>query len=468
MNILIAATELWPYVSASPAAESISSLAKALRLLGHDLTLVSPRFGGFEAAGLMAGRRLSPLELAGGAIAHVYDVSLPSGARLVLVDAPDIDVEKLSERTAEGAQALGRFSDAVAALVLEARDAAPFDIVHAHDAAAGLALLKLRLAGADDVGKLLTIHDGDQQGTYPAELQAALGIPDSWATQQSFRSGDELCLLKGALGLADTTLAPSEAYAEALQAVERFGSVARALRARAPVGVLGGVDHAVYNPATDSALHCRYDAQDPSNKGRCRSAWLKELRLPIETARPLVLFEDVAPGDGALETLLGAAAALARLDLTLVLVSPVTPTEAQKAALEALSGQLLLLPSLDARARRRALSAADFYLSCELHVPSGHRLMQASRYGAVPVALARDAARDLVIDADVAMKSGTGLSFDTLDQQGLLGVLGRAVAAFRKAEFRALLSRVMRQDVAWDRPARRHLQLYRQASGSPR
>jgi len=466
MNILIAATELGPYVAPSPAAESISSLAKALRLLGHDVTLALPRFSAFEDAGLMAARRLTPLALADGGEAYVFDVSLPSGARLVLLDAPGVEMNAIGRGDPNEARALGRYSDAVTALLTQVGDQKPYDVLHVHDARAGLCLLKLRLSGGSELGRLLTVHDGRALGSFALDDQAALGIPENFANQQGFKSGDELCLLKGALALSDLVLAPSEAYAGELLEASRFGGISRSFRGQTPTGVLGGVDHAVYNPATDSALVSRFDAQDPSNKGRNKMALLQELGLALELSRPLVFFEEVDPSDGSLETLFGALAPLARLDLALVVQTTRELSAAQSAAAEALKDQLVVLSNVEPRLRRRLLGAADFYLGLERHNPAGQRLLQAARYGAVPVAFAADAARDVIVDADAELATGTGFLFDSLTQRGLLGGLGRAVTAYRRAEFAKLLRRVMRQDLAWDRPARRHVQLYRQAAGA--
>lgn len=468
MNILIAATELAPHVSLSPAAESIASLTKALRLLGHDVTLVLPRFPAFEAAGLMAARRLTPLALPDGGEAFVYDISLPSGARLVLVDAPGVEMAAIGSGSDGEARALGRYASAVAALVGQLGDRPPFDILHAHDARASLCLLQLRVAGGNELGKVLSVHDARDVGAFPLSVQKELGIADAFATQQSYKSGDEFCLLKGGLSLADVVIAPSETYATELVSVARFAGISRAFRSAAPVGVLGGVDHAIYNPATDSALTSRYDAQDPANKGRNKSALLKELGLPIELVRPLVLFEEVDPADGGIETLLGALAQIARLELALVITTRRELSDMQRSAIATVDDRVLVLPSPDARQRRRLLSAADFYLGIERHNPGGQRLQQAARYGAIPVAFAADAAKEVVVDADADLKTGTGFLFDSLTQRGVLGALGRAVTAFRSPHYLKLLSRVMRQDLAWDRPARRHLQLYRQAAGSSR
>src|SRR6185295_9302724 len=88
MDILMVAAELSPYVRQTDAADAIAALSKSLRQLGHDVTLALPRHPGFEAGGLLAARRLTPLPLPGGGEVTVLDGQLSTGVRVVLFDAP--------------------------------------------------------------------------------------------------------------------------------------------------------------------------------------------------------------------------------------------------------------------------------------------------------------------------------------------------------------------------------------------
>src|SRR3954470_22546527 len=88
MDILLALAELAPYVRETEIADSAAALVKALRQLGHKVTVAAPRAPGFEASGLLAARRLTPLTLPGGRDVNVLDAQLPSGAELVLFDLP--------------------------------------------------------------------------------------------------------------------------------------------------------------------------------------------------------------------------------------------------------------------------------------------------------------------------------------------------------------------------------------------
>ncbi len=88
MEILMVSLELSPYVRQTDAAESVASLSKALRQLGHNVTVALPRQPGFEDSGLFLARRLTPLRLPDGGEVPLIDAQLPSGVQVTLFDAP--------------------------------------------------------------------------------------------------------------------------------------------------------------------------------------------------------------------------------------------------------------------------------------------------------------------------------------------------------------------------------------------
>src|SRR4051812_29272290 len=104
MDILFVASELGPMAKVGGLADVVAALAKALRLLGHKVTIVLPRYPAVEAAGVMLARRLTPLQLGpspqGAAPlgpgadrerpleATVFSGRLGSGVELVLLDVP--------------------------------------------------------------------------------------------------------------------------------------------------------------------------------------------------------------------------------------------------------------------------------------------------------------------------------------------------------------------------------------------
>src|SRR5690348_11780946 len=145
MDILFVASELSPMVKATSTGDVIAALSKALRLLGHKVTIALPRYPAIEAGGLLLARRLTPLELAPlpeagapGVSVTVFDGRLGSGVDLLLLDVPG-----LYDRPGvygeggtdypDNARRFGTFCRAVAEVVRQREQAgSPFDIVHVH------------------------------------------------------------------------------------------------------------------------------------------------------------------------------------------------------------------------------------------------------------------------------------------------------------------------------------------------
>jgi starch synthase len=115
----------------------------------------------------------------------------------------------------------------------------------------------------------------------------------------------------------------------------------------------------------------------------------------------------------------------------------------------------------DERLARQLYASADLALVLPSGGPGGNRQLFAQRYGAVPVAYAAGAMVDAIVDVDAELETGTGFLFDSLEPEALLGSLSRAFSAYGSPKFSRLRRRVMRLDLAWDRPARRYAQVYR-------
>ncbi len=469
MDLLLVTTELAPYVVETHAAEATAALAKSLRLLGHDVTIAVPRHPAFEQAGLLAARRLTPLKLESGGEVVLLDAQLPSGVKLTLIDAPRLFDRpgvygENGEEYEDNPKRFGFFSDAVAALVRSrAEQGKTFDLLHLQDFAAGLTAVKLASHPGPAVPTVLTIHDGGLTGTYATKDREALGIPEEFCHQQGFRLGAKLCVLKGAVATVDRVVTTSPTYAEHLETPERFGALSRAFREGSNcIGVLGGVDYSLYNPATDSALASRYDAEDISNKARNKASVLQELGLELELGRPLFFAEAVPFGQSGLDTLAATLRSLLKNEMHLVVVTDAANEEKLRAAAEPFTESVRIVVQPSERLVRRLLAASDFYLGLERANPSGHALLKAQRYGSVPVALAVDAAVDAVVDTDAELETGTGFLFDAPTQRALAGAVARALAAYGSERFPLLVRRVTRQDLGWDRAARRYAQIYRQ------
>jgi starch synthase len=488
MDILFVGGEIAPMVRRSDAADVIASLSKALRALGHRVTIALPRYPAIEQAGVLVARRLSPLVLRGpdGPVTEVvlYDGRLGSGADLLLVDVGKPGGSDGIDRPEGGdAVAWATFARSVAAVVADrARGDTPFDVVHGHDWVGGAALYLVdQAARREEITQaprlVLTVHDVAAQGSFGREAIAALGLDASHFTPERLEFWGAVSFLKAGLLAADLVTTPSDTYARELatpERGERMDGLVRAHAARAGgpgvVGVTCGVDYAVDNPATDPSLAARYDADEPSAKGRCKSALAQELGLEIDPDRPTVgvvvrVGHRASSGGGSAEALLAAMPKLLRQDATLVVAATAIDDERLAERLEAsLAGEperaAWIARPTDAQLRR-VLAGSDLLLVASGHDACSPWPMRAQRYGAVPIAVRAGGAIDTVVDLDAELGTGTGFLFDALTADDVGGAVARGISAMRSPRWGAVRRRVMRVDHGWERPARRYGALYK-------
>jgi starch synthase len=480
MEITFVTTELAPFVKVGGLADVSAGLPKALRALGHSVTTVVPRFPELEAHGLLLARRLTPLRFTLGERtfeATVLDGRLASQVDLVVVDVPGLfDRPGVygsgGEDHPDNAVRFAAFSRATAELVRQrVAGGRQVDVLHCNDWPTALVPTYVRGLWGETPAlsacrTALTIHNVGHQGVFPKEELPAVGL--SW---DAFRvDGIEfygrINLLKQGIVTADAVTTVSPTYAREIQAEPGGAGLDGVLRERgdALVGIVNGVDYAVWNPATDPSLVARFDAEDPTNKARCKGALQRELGLPLDAAAPLIVFVGrLAPQKG-VDLILGAMPKVLRAtDAQVVIAGDGAPSivASIEAAVAKSDGRAVFARAASEPLAHRMFAGADFVLVPSRFEPCGLVQLYAQRYGALPVAHATGGLVDTIVDCDAKLETGTGFLFDEPTVDGLLGALERAIAARTLPRWAGLVRRVMRLDRGWEGPARRYEQLYR-------
>jgi starch synthase len=475
MEILIVAAELSPYTKAGEAGDSIASLSRMLAQLGHAVTVALPRYSSFEAHGLLVARRLTPLRLPSGDPVTVFDGQLGSGVKLALFDAPDLYTregvyeDEHGKEYSDNARRFGLLAQAATALAARrASEDQPFDVAHLHDWPGALTAVLLAQAEIP-LPKVLTLHDVERAGSFAAKELEALGISPEGFTDAGVKQGSRINVLKGGVLMADFLTTVSPTYAEDLAQPEQGGVLASAIAGRKDelMGIVNGLDYAIYNPAVDTALVSRYNAENPANKGSSKTAVLRQLELDIDPARPVIVAAGELSKAGGFELLIDVLPRLLSQDVTVIVggtaSSPLARAFASKTYQQ--QGNYAFVSDLDSAAERRLLAAADFALALEPYDRTGSFPRKAQRYGTAPVAYARGAVKDTVVDADPELETGTGFVYEELSADALYGAVARGLTAFKHPSWPRLVRRLLRLDLSWDSPARRYLKVYKRAMG---
>jgi starch synthase len=480
MEILFVTTELAPFVKVGGLADVSAALPKTLKALGHKVTIVMPRFPAFEEAGLLLARRLTPLSIALGGKTHevtVFDGRLPSQVDLVLLDVPGLFDRAgvygdRGEDFPDNAIRFAVLSRAVAEIIKQRGEAgSPADLVHLNDWPTALTAKYLKDMGVL-TPTLLTIHNVAHQGVFPKDVLTQIGLDASDFHVGGIEFYGSVNFLKQGIVSADAVTTVSASYAREIQSEAGGCRLDGVLRAKERItGIVNGVDYGVWNPATDSNIVARYDAEDATNKARCKAALQRELGLAVEERAPLIVSVGrIVPQKGSDLVAEVLARILRGSDAQIVVAGDGDDALVAKlqAAAEKGHGRAIFLRNAPEATVHRIFAGADIALVPSRFEPCGLVQLYAQRYGAAPVAHATGGLIDTIVDCDAKLETGTGFLFEEPTADLLYATVQRAIAAFETDRWSVLRRRVMRLDRGWERAGRQYEQVYRSLLAAPR
>jgi starch synthase len=442
-------------------------LPKALWRLGHDVTVITPRYRGVTDGPIVA--RLS-LEVA----AHRFDAQLMrapfDGPQVLLLDCPE-----LYDRNGIYYDAHGDFPDnpiryaflSAAATEWALQQSVPIDIVHAHDWQGGLApVYTRRLPG---VSRVFTIHNLAYQGAFDNRWVPQLGLDWHDCTMgPGFEYFDRLSFMKAGINLSDAITTVSPTYAEEIQRPEYgygFDGIIRARR-DALTGILNGIDHDEWNPAKDPFLPVPFDAARLNGKAAAKRALLEAFGFSITDeilARPAIGMVSRMVDQKGLDLIAAAAGELVSLDATFVIVGTGEPRyqDMWQNLARLRPDRVGVFVGFDERRAHLVEGGADMFLMPSRFEPCGLNQMYSLRYGTVPIVRAVGGLVDTVRPYDPTTGRGTGFLFADYRPAAMMHAIGEAVSTFANQKVWTRLQKSgMKADFSWNRSAREYVKMY--------
>jgi starch synthase len=477
LRILMIASEAQPYSKTGGLADVASALPKALGQLGHDVTLITPRYRGIADGPIVD--RVS-LEVA----AHRFSANLieaePEGAgraeaagqrrpRVLLLDC-----RELYDRSGIYYDADGDYADnavryaflSAAAIDWAADQDDPFDIVHAHDWQGGLASLYARRL--PNAKRVFTIHNLAYQGIFDKTWVPRLGLSWQDFTIGGFEFFDRLSFMKAGINFADAITTVSPTYAEEIQRPEYGSGLDGVIRSRrdALVGILNGIDPDEWNPLADRFLPAPFDADSLDGKAAAKRALLEAFGFTITDellARPVIGMVSRMVDQKGLDLIAAAAADLAALEATFVIVG--TGEARYQDMWHSLSRErpdrIRVFVGFDERRAHLVEGGADIFLMPSRFEPCGLNQMYSLRYGTVPVVRAVGGLVDTVRPFNPKNGQGNGFLFAHYHPAAMMQALAAALAVYpNKKAWTRLQKNGMRADFSWGRSAGEYVKMY--------
>jgi starch synthase len=479
MKIVHAASELFPYVKTGGLADAVASLAGTLADHGHEVSVFLPGYRSvLDHPDAAKAERKLRLKI------EMGDQFLSGDVR-VFAPRPNLQVylvcreEFFDRRNPYGTgerdyeDNADRFIFFCKGIVETLRLAdLQADVVHSHDWQGALLPLLVRDAERKHgvtlaMKTVFTIHNIAYQGLFPRSVFARTNLPDDLNTMDGLEYYEQTNLLKGGILFADRVTTVSPRYAQEIQTPEFGNGLDGVVQTREHdiVGLLNGVDMAVWNPATDALLPARYSMANLSGKHLCRAELLKRSGFTTSFTGPIFGVVCRFAEQKGLDLLLANQDFFLREDCRLVILG-----SGEKRYEDAIRALVVLAPAkvslsikLDEAVSHLIEAGSDFFVMPSLFEPCGLNQMYSQVYGTIPIVSRVGGLIDTVTDVDESPDAGTGvMCAPTAESLG--DALQRALVLFAdKPRLAAARRRGMARDFSWRLAAEGYERLYRES-----
>jgi starch synthase len=476
MKILFVASEGLPFSKTGGLADVIEALPKALVALGHEVTVLLPRYRNTRAVAVtvpsltvQAGDSLRfPGIVEGGTLHGVY---------FYFVDDPEyFDRDQLygvaGKDYPDNAE---RYAEFCGAALEFCKHVWMPDVIHCHDWQAGLVPVLLRTRYAKDAALqelpvVFTIHNMGYHGAFPRDAMKKIGLPDSLFGIHGMEFYGRVNYLKGALIFSDYLTTVSPKYAEEIKTPEYGHGLDGVIRDRADclTGILNGVDYAAWSPERDKTIASRYSPKDLSGKLACKKNLVEVFGLPTETVdKPIIGIVSRFAGQKGFDLIEQVAPDLLAEDIAITALGAGEPRYEKffRELAKAYPAKFSVKVAYDNVIAHKVEAGADMFLMPSRYEPCGLNQIYSLKYGTVPVVRATGGLEDTIESYDPDTGRGTGFKFQAYDGTALLGAVREALSIFRNepVAWRQIQLNGMARDFSWQASAMQYAKLYEAA-----
>lgn len=477
LSIAIISAEIAPFSKLGGQADVAHALPKHLRTLGHTVSAVTPLYR-FTA------QAHPELEHVGDTVISVGKKKYPVRfLRSQLNEQSPVPVYFVAQEelfTSRG-KVYGYPDDNLRFYVFSRAAFALYellhqipDILHAHDWAPGLVpnLLDVEYRKQPawaQTASVFTIHNllYQMQGMWydvPAgKRDRGNGLPPNDPAKIRWANFS----LRG-IKHADAINAVSLRYAEEIM-TKKFGEgldgVLRRRKDRV-FGIINGIDYTVFNPSFDPHVPIHYDWNSLDKKLANKTAYQKEFGLEVNPDIPLLGLAHRFTEQKGFNLIMEILPALLQEKVQLAVTGYGDRGYVRffRQVVKRYPLQVAANLSFDEPMASRIYAASDMFLMPSRFEPCGVSQLISLRYGAIPIVHRVGGLAETITDFNPRTGVGNGFVFDHHTGPSLLVALTRGVETFKYPKvWEHLTWQGMRQSFSWELPARKYIDLYRQA-----
>ncbi|HIC90901.1 MAG TPA: glycogen synthase GlgA [Syntrophaceae bacterium] len=477
MKILFVSSEVAPFSKVGGLAEVSHGLPKALKRLGHEVIIVSPKYRSVEYSNLAIKKTNKTLgvpiswKMYAGQVfkSEIDGIPVYLIARDELFDRDGIYGTEYGDYQ-DNAERFTFFSRAVLELCITLN--LDVDVIHCNDWHTALIPVYLKTLYKDmpilsKVASLYTIHNLGYQGIFWQYDMPLTGLPWELFAPSALEFYGKINFMKGGIVFADIINTVSRKYLTEIQTEANGCGLDGVLRERSQdlFFVFNGVDYDIWNPATDQWIAANYAQDSIENKALCKADLRRVFDLNDSDSPLIVMVSKLIDRKG-LDLVTRAFDNIISLDLQLVILGK-GEDRYQTFLVDMATkykGKLGIYIGYDAALNHKILAGSDIFLMPSKYEPCGLDQLYSLKYGTIPIVRAVGGLDDTVVDYDTSSGIGTGFKFTDYTPEALMGAIERAINLFKdKHAWLKLMKQAMTQDFSWESSAHRYVELYKKA-----
>ncbi len=343
----------------------------------------------------------------------------------------------------------------------------PPQVLHCHDYHAGLIPFMAAncptYAPLKELATVFTIHNGEYHGSFFWDRADLIPHFDAQVRGLLDWNGYINPLAAGIKAAWKVTTVSPAYLQELSQYANGLENLVRSESAKA-VGILNGIDTAVWDPKTDHYLPHRLESKvaafKKANKEALRRRFSFNPELPVITFIGRLVREkgaDLLPD--LIRSVLDSGTRVAFLILG---TGEHHIHEAFRQMQPLYQGRFDAALEYNEGLAHTLYAGSDFLLMPSRVEPCGLNQMYAMRYGSLPIVRSVGGLKDTVIDLGADPKAGTGFRFDPFQVEAATRPIWRAAQFYFESPdaFKKVRSRNMKLDFSWERSAATYQEIY--------
>jgi len=489
VKILYISSEVVPFSKTGGLADVAGALPVALKNLGHDVRIATPRYGCINGEKYGLVQTIDEI--------NVYFQHDTFNATVETANLPGTDIpvyfiandfyfgrrELYTEKGKDYPDNSQRFAFFCMATLwmLRILDWKP-DVIHTNDWQTALmpAYLKYHPYVKSDefyngIKSLYTIHNLAYQGSFDRDTLNKIGLGWEVFTIDGLEFYGDINLMKAGIMFSDEITTVSEMYAREIQTPEYGCGLDGVLRFRKDhlTGIMNGIDYAIWDPAKDDLIPSKFSAGKMAGKAKCKTHLQKKNGLPQDKDVPIIGMISRMADQKGFDLIAKIAEEIFDLDIQFVLLGTGEPVyhEMFKKIGEKYPAKAGINITFNNQLAHEIEAGADMFLMPSRYEPCGLNQLYSLKYGTVPIVRKTGGLADSIIDSraeTIAKGMGTGFVFEKYEPGALLDAIERAVDLYArdKKAWKKIQSNGMAKDYSWEASAKKYAVLYRKMTGA--